>query len=161
MGLVVLMAVMFWLGHATARPKAPQQQPGQSLSDRTHVQPGVADPNRAAPPPSGDRIKGKYYLIIDRMKGLTDKDRLDAEAIIAYLKGHDTPATLAQLADKYWAVWSLTPFESPDSEQAKEFAKKIEDLGSAYRPPPGRTKYNFLQRRQVGAKLEPSYYRAP
>jgi hypothetical protein len=137
----------------------------------------VADANRAVPPRGGpsagssagspfpaphaspaERIAGKYYLIIDRMQGIAQKDRADAEAIITYLKEKGESATLNKLANRY-LVWSLRPFDSPRSPEAMEFARSIERLGQQYRPPRGRSKYTFSQHKP-GGELDPSYYRA-
>src|SRR5690606_11261104 len=89
------------------------------------------------------RISGKYYLIVDRMlPGLTQDSKLDAEAIIEWLKTKGHEATLAIMGTRY-VVLSSRPFDSMKSEQAKNFALTIDALGRSYRPQAPRSKYTF------------------
>jgi hypothetical protein len=96
------------------------------------------------------RVKGKYYLIIERTAHLTDADRLDAEAIADFCNKNNFPCGVVQYGTQSYAVWSLQPFDSSTSPEALDYAKKVEDLGKRYKPPPGRGIYKFKQEDKTG-----------
>lgn len=165
LGLVVLLGTMFWLGRITGSKASPagEAQEGSPVEWRQQDSP---QPQGAGPGAAGQeqpaRIAGMYYLIIDRMAtGLTESNRLDAEAIIEWLKtqGHD--ATIAQTRDRY-LVLSLKPFENPRSQEATDYAAVMDNLGKQYRAAPPRAQYTFSQtRRDASGRrvFDPSYYR--
>jgi len=157
MGLIVLLGVVFWLGRLTAKPGAPVEQAGLGPKGTGPVQLGGVDANasQSTTMPS-ERVKGKYYLIIDRMKDQTEQDYLDAQAIVEYCRANGQPATVERHGSRY-IVWSMTPFDSASSEEAMNFARRIEQLGREYEAPRGRNKYTFSQHR--GTQLDPSYAR--
>jgi hypothetical protein len=154
-GLVVSLLFVFFLGRYSVRTSGPAPATSDAAGGRdTSYHPG-ADPNAALNP--GERVKGKYYLIIDRMKGMTDDDKQDAVAIADYCQKCNYPCNVVKYGTQCYAVLSLKPFDSPGSREAMDYAKAIEDLGKKYKPPQGRSKYNFSQERS--GRLDPSFHK--
>jgi hypothetical protein len=171
LALVVLVAGGFALGRWSA-PGLPAAIPdGQSLREKTplgrHVL-GKANPvtpgdNAKAPPAPSARQKDKYYLVIQFLPGLSQKDMDNAARIAAFCDAHGEPATVARFthpgsAKQRYIVWSLRPFGEQDSPEALAYAQKIEDLGKQYmREAPEDGRYNFQQRKRAGASLTPQF----
>jgi hypothetical protein len=158
MGLIVLLGSAFWLGGRFGpRPTSGSPGTGDALADRVAYRPAAGEAN-ALP----KRIKGKYYLIVDRMPGVADKDQKDANAILDYLTTKGQPAVIVKVrperpgAPERFGVLSLTPFEDRESRDALDFARRIEELGKQYVHPPGCNKYTFSQSRQ--GRLDPSWH---
>jgi len=159
MGLVVLLGTMFWLGRITAG-RIDSSAPVATSETGADAPAGQGDSSRSSR--QATRISGKYYLIVDRMlPGLTQDSKLDAEAIIEWLKTKGHEATLAIMGTRY-VVLSSRPFDSMKSEQAKNFALTIDALGRSYRPQPPRSKYTFSQYRVDASgrrEFSPSWHR--
>ena len=150
MGLIAVLLGTFWLGRVTAARS-------NSALNPTPARGGGGDGNLTSGAGGGaapERVKGKWYLIIDRMAGRTDKDWDDAKAIVDYCQAHNEKATIVNLGTQCFAVWSLKPFDDPGSKEAMDYAKAISELGANYRG-----KYHFSQYSGTGAsrKLSPSY----
>ena len=151
LGAVVVLGGAFWLGRITShgRGEAPTEK---TMADNLPVRPGVVEAS------STPATKAKYYLVIERMlPGLTPENKADAEAVVKYL---DTKGIHARVSEanrgQLYVVMSTDPgFADPKSTEATKFAEDIEDMGKAYRPPPGRKKYSFIQHNKDG--LNPSY----
>jgi hypothetical protein len=157
LGMVALLALMYYVGRVSARPGAPLAGDGAGGSQTSGRPGGGVEANSA--PPASERVKGKYYLIIDHMQAMTDKDFQDAEAVQEYCRKNNYPCDIVKLGTKCYAVWSLKAFDSPDSREAVDYAKAVEDLGKKYRPPSGRSAYTFSQHNRAG-KLDHSFVRA-
>ncbi len=158
MGLVFALGMMFYLGRVTGR--APAVGGGEIAGGGAAAKAGAGEANWAEV--LAKWTKGKYYLIIDRMRGMTDKDKEDALAIAEYCRrnGHPCEAVVLNSQPPVYAVQSLEPFDGPTGPKNLEFAKVIEDLGKRYQPPPGRSKYTFSQKRRDGT-LDPSFLPPP
>ena len=151
MGLLAVLLGAFWLGRVTRPAAAP---PGEAPLRGGTVRPGGSDTG-TPPPAATEREKGKWYLVIQRLGGMTDKDWQDAEAIVDYCKRNNRPCDIVKWGTVCYAVWSLQPFPSPDSKEARDYAKGVEELGVKYKPPPGRLKYDFNQKRN--GKFDPTF----
>ena len=118
----------------------------------------LATPTNALAPAETVRQPGKYYLIIERLQGSTEKDKLDARAIVDYLrsKGKLAQVNFLQNGDRY-IICSLTGFASKTSKEAMDYAREIQELGKAYVPPKDRGKYSFSQNNRKG-EFDPSFY---
>jgi hypothetical protein len=158
MGLVFALGMMFYLGRITGR--TPAAGSGEVAGGSAAPRSGAGEANMAEV--LAKWTKGKYYLIIDRMGGMTEKDKEDALAIAEYCRknGHPCEAVILNGPKPVCAVQSLEPFESSTGPKNLEFARAIEDLGKRYQPSPGRTKYMFSQKRPDG-KLAPSFLPPP
>lgn len=157
MGLVALLFVSFWLGRKTYRPPTVPAANAPTFPGRTPLGGGAGDAN--VPPSPWE--KGKYYLIVDRMTGRTEKDLASARAIVDYLAKKGEPAQVGDFGPEgYYAVLSLKPFNSRTSKEAMDFAEAIMALGSKYVPPPGCDKYGFSQYRRGTRILDPSFHHA-
>ena len=95
----------------------------------------------------GQRIPGKYYLVIQGLLAAGDENEQKASGtkIVEFLAANGEKADVCyyQGTPKQWVVWSLQPFDSDTDDKAKEYAVKIEDLGKKFKAQGG--KYNFKQ----------------
>lgn len=101
------------------------------------------------------RISGKYYLVIQMLPGGTTTElHKEAWKIRDFCVANGKPADVQEVSKNYM-VWSLTPFDTPSPKDPKvqQYAQEIEDLGKKYVAQKGR--YNLMQRRSVGAPLDP------
>ena len=159
LGLVLALAGAFALGRATA-PASPVEKPGKTTAGTRQVK----GPVRGTRPPvtrNPRRVLGKYYLVIESLKGKGLKDRAEAERIAEFCKQNGEPADVQSMGTKY-IVWSLTGFDSPRSEAAIRHARFIQDnLGKEYFKPSENRIYKFLQMKD--GKFDPYYlpYRGP
>ncbi len=145
-GFIVLLVVAFWIGRTTA-PEGPAEQAGM----KAPYNPGVAvsgkEKKTTKTPPGAERIKGKYYLVIQGMMGDNDELEKEAHKIVKYCRRNGEPASVVRYTDprtgkKQLLVWSKTPFDSPNSTTAQQHAKTIEEMGKRYDGD-----YDFRQRR--------------
>jgi hypothetical protein len=119
-----------------------------------------AGPGDVAP---ADRVKGKYYLVIERLKGVSEKDWAEAKTIQTFLgerkyQGRPIVATIEKAGrnQDFYAIWTVSPgFDDPGSADAKAFALEVERLGREYSSKYGT--YRFQQRARPTAELSPSY----
>lgn len=167
--LVLLMVVVFALGRHSVR--LPENQASAPSSDQSTEQAGIARAPAAGgtsgvglpklPPPA--RVQGKYYLIVQVLRGKSDRDMETAQNIVKFLDEKGLPAdvgTFRSGGTEYYGVWSLTPFDSAKSSDAIAFAKRIDsELGPEYFKKYG--EYNFMQRKKRGGELEPYYVKPP
>jgi hypothetical protein len=139
--VVVVVALAFVAGRMTAKPAA------QAAAS---VAPPIPAPeeNSAGTGNNGslvdklpERVAGKYYLVIQKMKGDSQQDREDALKIATWLtKEKDEPAEVCQNSGrtKFFFVWSFKAMDSDKGQQADAYAKKIEELGQEYKRQFGR-----------------------
>lgn len=152
-GLLLLLVAAFWAGRATAPKTTEPFEAGVVPSYR----PDVLSPPTESPALPG-REKGKYYLIIERLKGSSDADLAEAQRIINFLAESGEPADIQTFrlgGKEFYGVWSLRRFDTEAGPQQVKFAERIEGLGRQYLRK-HRT-YRFQQRRRLEAELTPSY----
>ena len=127
-GFVVLLTLAFLAGRASVggfspRPKEGEQAPGQSA-----LKPGTGP---TAPAGKPARQEGKFYLIIETMKGATEQDKVEAFRIADFCTRMGEPADVQQYRTQY-IVWSLTPFAAPSGLANDKYAESVEKLGQKY-----------------------------
>jgi len=155
--LVALLVGAFWLGRTTAPApagpgmKAPYRP--QLVETGKPAEPGSAA-NTTATMNLPKRIAGKYYLVIESTGGSGDWHLEQARKIQKFCYENGEPSEVRQLGGKY-VVWSLTPFDSSSSEQARQHAQAIEKLGGTYFRTYG--SFRFQQRKKPDSPLEPLY----
>ena len=159
LGLVLALAGAFVLGRATA-PASPVEKPGKTTPGAGQVK---GTPREARRPVTRmpQRVSGKYYLVIESLKGKSAKDLAEAKRIAEFCKQNGEPAEVRSMGTRY-IVWSLTAFDSPRSEAAIRHARSIQDnLGKEYFNPAKNRNYKFLQMKD--GKFDPYYlpYREP
>ena len=155
-GILAAMLVFFigrWtVGDGPGTPKPTLNQPDQN----TH-RAGTSSNTLISGPI--DRIPGKNYLVIESLRGHSDADYREAEQIVAFCDHHGHPAEVTEfeLTDggRCWGIWSLKPFDNPNSSQARAYAKAIEELGQKYFEL-YRT-YRFQQRTHPGGEFQPLF----
>ncbi|HUU58541.1 MAG TPA: hypothetical protein VMZ50_03270 [Phycisphaerae bacterium] len=153
-GLLVLLAAAFWVGRATAPPGTAQAAGLGGPGNAGKQQP--PDNTKTTLPPS-NWVPGKYYLIIQQLKGLTPQDRTDADKIVDFCETNGVYADVAQRGS-HFIVLSYEPYESGQSTEGWQYARKVEELGRKYMTDGG-GRYNFGQRRN--GKLDPWFIRFP
>ena len=152
-GLLLLLVAAFWAGRATAPKTAEPFEAGVVPPYR----PDVLSPPIERPALPG-REKGKYYLIIERLKDSSDADLAEAQRIVNFLAESGEPADIQTFrlgGKEFYGVWSLRPFDTETGPEQVKFAERIEGLGRQYLRE-HRT-YRFQQRRRLEAELTPSY----
>jgi hypothetical protein len=155
---VLLIVAVFVLGllarRSSSSPKPPPVgragNPDVSLRATIGPERGELPPagieNRAGLPPGEPMLaKGKYYLVVQGMMGITERHRADAEAVAAYLnaKGEPVAVTVFPGPPRQYIVVSLRGFDRADSPDAQAYVKAIEEQGKLYRSQGGR--YDFRQ----------------
>jgi len=130
---IVLMIATFIVGFTAGRFTAPRMH-----AEQTPV-----------------RTPGKYYLVIQEFTGNTDADQQDAFAIQAFCKKMGYPADVREYKETGLVVLSFEPFDSPSTDEAIQFARKIEKLGLAYQILGG--KYRFQQPRTANGSIAPHF----
>ncbi len=159
-GLIVLLIAAFWLGRVTG-PDSPSDPGSGGLPPVNTEVLNIAGetPNSSVPKPAvSSRILGKHYLVIESLAGFSDTDRADAGKIVGFLASQGEKADIGKTTvagKQVYVIWSLRPMDSPTSDEAVNFAEKIESLGKQYQVQFG--KYRFQQRRSPTANLEPYY----
>ena len=134
-GILLLIITAFVLGRITASSVAPPVKTGQSVVKRQ---------------------VGKYYMVIETLDGKTRQARAEADRIVKFCGENGEPAQV-QLLGKNLIVWSLTPFDSPKSEEVRAHALHVQnELGAKYARK-YTSKYKFNQPEQNG-KLVPIMY---
>ncbi len=136
-GLCVLLSVAFLVGRVTG-----------TAGGETAVQAGVTDGGGEAA--GGEqagvqrvaREAGKYYLVIQTVKGQGPEQIQDAHRIAQWATQKGYPAEVFQL-ERDLIVWSTRPFASPRADDARAFAEQVHRLGKQYREQGGQ--YNFSQ----------------
>jgi hypothetical protein len=135
-GLLVLLALAFVIGRATARPAgtAPQmpggvQPAGEDTTGRVVPVPG---PGRQPPGPplagGATRQKGLCYLVIQSDAATRD----DADDILRFLRDQRIATTVDRARDGKWTVRDLQGFADAKSQEADAYRARIEQLGREY-----------------------------
>lgn len=144
-GLVILLIAVFFAGRLSASkevppgPIVPQTAGTGSMEGTNAVATAVDNAEKVGP-----RTIGKYYLVIQGIPGKTPEHYQDAQAIVAFLKENQVPASVHELRESY-IVWSEDPMDKADDKAALDYARKIEDLGKKYKDK-AEGKYNFSQK---------------
>jgi hypothetical protein len=148
-----------WSGPAASGPLADKIPVGRHVVRAK----GAGQGKAPVSPPGGQRQSGKYYLVIQSLGGVAQKDLAAAGQIVAFCKAQGEGATIARYTDRAgrqrYVVWSLKPFDSANAKGVQEYALAVEELGRKYLQAGGR--YNFQQRVRAGAKLDPLLLPAP
>jgi len=152
-GLVLLLAVTFWLGRLSVGAGGPGTIKAAANA------PGGTEASRGTKPPQ--RQRGKYYLVIQAMEGMSAADRAKAKELAEYCTAHGENAsemihTHSATGRERWIVLSYTAFDQPDSPEAINHAKIIELMGKGYAKKYNST-YDFRQPRDVAGKIKPWY----
>lgn len=171
-GLLLALLLAAWIGYALGGGSSQEPNPdatGGSLKQKTPVGSHVTarkggaskagvGASKGLPTGAASRVKGKYYLIVQRLGGSARKDKAEADRIAGWLAGQGEPATVELFemgGKKYYIVWSLRGFDRPTDDDAQQFGKRIEGLGKKYFSE--YKTYNFLQRNK--GKYDPWYIR--
>jgi hypothetical protein len=163
LGLVALLAGAFALGYWSGSGRAENGEGAAgTMSQRTqfgkHVlggaPPGRADGSATKPAGTGsNRQKGKWYLVIQGLAGVSGADLDEAARIVAYCSAKGEPATVARYTSRQsgkqrYIVWSLKGHDSSTSEEAKKHGMSIEGIGKEYFDK--YKTYDFRQRKTDG-----------
>lgn len=160
----VLLVAAFVIGRVTAPPAAVpsggEASDGNALAGTgTPPPPLNLSPAHKPDPPvattSGQRDPGRYYLIIESLKGKSQDDFREAERILDFCRSRDIPADMVLMGDRL-AIWSLLGFRSDTSPEALRHARQVEDIGKEYFKE-HRT-YKFLQRKSENGPFNPYFY---
>ncbi len=133
--LVLVIAAAFMLGRKTAQPSAPVTDSlDAALNTDLMGDAGNASASEAAGSSAGGvRQTGKWYLVIQELKGNSPQDQAEAWRIVDFCKQHGEYADVVEFPRrKKVAVWSLTGFDSGSSDGALEHAGLIENVGKLY-----------------------------
>ena len=146
--LVLALAGMFALGRMSAGAAQSQRPPvnteasgnetdeSQASAGGETVKANGEKETAATAPAPVERIKGKFYLVIQQVGDATSENWSDADKIVKYCEQNGEKATVAKITDSHgrqkYIVWSLVPFDSPGQEKAREHAKIIESMGKRY-----------------------------
>lgn len=152
--LIIMVFVLGLLakGASSPKPQAPARGGAQDVSLRATIgpeRPDVPAGGETARPgiPAGEPmlVKGKYYLVVQGLMGITERHRADAEAVAAYLNAKGEPVTVTVFPGppRQYIVVSLRGFERADSPDAQAYVRAIEEQGKLYRSQGGR--YDFRQ----------------
>lgn len=142
--LLLSMLVIGWKWGAASAPS-----PREAAPYRPDVL-GKKDLSRTTTkPPAPKRVDGKYYMLIQATDGITPDHLAEAQRIAAFCNEANLPADIGVIRElKQYIVWSLTGFDSADSQEAKEYAERIKALGQNYKAKYGT--YEFRQADPVG-----------
>ena len=171
--LVVVLFGAVALGRLTAGAGRPAGESGGNLPGILDAGKGEGEQRKAPAPKApqagqktvpakaqtpaapATRIVGKYYLVIQTLRGgLTTELEKEAFKIRDFCVANGKPADVQEQNGNY-IVWSLTPLDSPSAKDPKvqQYAQEIEELGRKYASQGGR--YNLMQRRSAGGPLDP------
>ncbi len=165
-GLVLVLIAAVWIAYAAGSgssatvPAGPGKMAGKVLPGKHVLGNGSGKGKAPAASPSG-RVPGKYYLVVQALGGIDNKDLAEAGRIATWCKENGEQVTVAKYthpnsARKRYIVWSLRPFDSRFGEEAEAFGKKVEALGKRYFAK--HKTYDFRQRTSTG-KLDPWFER--
>lgn len=160
-GLAIVLVVAFVLGRATVgslTPAGDAPQATPAIDEVAAYDVGGSPQAPLAFPADEPRVSGRYYLVIQGMRGMTAEHRQAADEIVAYLRGEGVPAEVGTYSGKprQYVVWSLTGFDASDSPEALGYVGYIEELGQRYKARGGR--YEFSHRDREG-RLKPWFQR--
>ena len=157
---VVLMIAVFIVGFIAGRftaprPRAPQEQRLVVVDGRP------AEAQLDGGLPTGTRVEGMHYLIIQELAGSGPEDLREAWDIRNFCEEYDYPADVRTYTRpsgrEVYIVLSFQPFESAVGDDADAFVEKVEQLGRTYEEQGGR--YRFQQRLTPSGPLQPHFVR--
>lgn len=145
-GLLVVLGLAFMAGRMTAGGMKSESPVGPITGGNAPEGSGSTDTTAGTGETTkvGNRIVGKYYLVIQGIPGKTPEHYQDAQEIVDFLKENDVRASIHELSQSY-IVWSEEPMDRPDDKKALDYVRKIEDLGDKYKEK-AKGKYNFSQK---------------
>ncbi len=154
----VLLLLAFGLGRLTSGRSGttPENQAGPPVEGKEIR--SVVGSDAPETSQSGRRNPDRFFLIIETLRGNGDADKAEADRIIKFCQAQGMPADMVemQMGDKNRvAVWSLQGFRFQTSEEALEFARKVEETGLAYFKK--YKTYKFQQRRRRDGSLRPFF----
>lgn len=169
-GVLVLLLGAFLVGRQTASgvrtaSLGPEdlRPPTKRDRDATKKGPAQGPPAKVAKdakkpaPTTGALQKGKFYLVIQHLRGSERDVRDDGGKIVKFCTANGVPAKIMQKRQSsgkvlYW-IWSLQPFDNanPTNPAALLHAEKIDALGERYFRQYG--KYRLTQRENGAIKL--------
>jgi hypothetical protein len=140
--LLVLLIGSFWLGWVGGKRSGQAVTAGGGdVPYKPGVAAGLGDREKAAAAAAAmanaPRQKGKFYLVVQSLAAAGEAERVEGTRICQYLEEQGHAARLATYkhpttgAARY-IVWSMKPFDSPGSDEAKAYARQVEDLGKTY-----------------------------
>lgn len=125
--------------------------------------PVLGNEKKDAPPVvvKPERLKGKYYLVIQAFTSNTPKDMQEARRIVEFCGETGEPADVAIFNNRrtgkpFVAVWSLTPYDTndaSDTEKARKQAEVVESAGRKYFAK--HQTYKFQQMRDAKGRIVP------
>lgn len=142
-GLIVVLIAAVWIAYAVgtgSQTKTPPPGPG-SMAGKVpagkHVLGGTDGQSGTPAVSASGRLKGKYYLVIQALAGIEEKDLAEAGRISSWCKANGEQVTIAKYthrnsSKKRYIVWSLRPFDSRSGQDALTYAKTVEALGKKY-----------------------------
>lgn len=159
-GLVVVLLATFLIGRVTA----PRQVAATETPQGVPVKPDVLNTagqgqQTGTPPAPSELVKGKFYLVVQDLRGNTEAMKDEALKIADFCKGNGKPAKVIIYGNRTYMVWSTVPFNSQNDAAAKAHAQEIEELGKKYRAQGG--KYDFMQRKSRTGPLDPMVIKQP
>jgi len=163
-GLVVVLVAAVWIAYAvgtgsqTTVPATPGPMAGK-VPVGQHVLGGSSGQPGAPVVSTSGRVQGKYYLVVQALVGVDQKDLAEAGRIATWCKENGENVTVAKYTHpnsrkQRYIVWSLRPFDSSSGNKTNAFARKMEALGKKYFKK-YRT-YDFRQQMASG-KFDPWY----
>jgi hypothetical protein len=165
--LLVLLALMFFLGRKSVAPAGPSQASAPSVKGDLEKAGGLSGtagqgagkvwPGEAVRP---KRETGKYYLVIQQLPDESEASKSEGDKIAEFCQSKNQPAEVVTLetpstGKRFLAVWSLTGLDSSNSKEARDYAAVIEKMGEEYFAK--HKTYSFQQRRRAGGPLEPYF----
>jgi len=149
-GLVVLLLAAFWLGRATGgTAQGPQKAGIGDTSGEGASRVGAVKEESELP----RRIAGRYYMVIQDLKGNDRATREEAHRIAKFCVDNGEPVTVNINEEGSIVVWSLKPFRKDDTEGTRNYAGLVEELGKRYFRE--YHTYDFRQPRQIGGGISP------
>jgi len=162
-GVLVLLVVSFTLGRWTAGPRQPE--PAAKGTEEQPLKPGQVPPMKASPlpkvtprPQASLLETGKYYLVIQTMRGIKPAELSDARKIEKFCNDKGVPATVVTYTPRgrtpRYMVWSRKPFRLAETlgQEAGKHAELVENLGTQYFSAYGG--YKFSQSRNPRGQVE-------
>ena len=153
--MIAVFIVGFIAGRLTApRPRAPQEQRSVVVANGAPAQAQLD-----AGLPTGTRVEGMHYLIIQELEGSSPEDLREAWDIRNFCEEYAHPADVRQYTKpsgrEVYIVLSFQPFESPVGDEAEAFVEGVEQLGRTYEEQGGR--YRFQQRLTPSGPAQPHF----
>jgi hypothetical protein len=149
-GVIVLLAVTFWLGQFSAGYVTASADDAAALADDV-LSAGRQETLLAQP----TREVGKYYMVIQDLQRSANPLE-EGQRIVEFLAGREEAAEVIEYGDRY-VVWSFEAFDTTTGPGIEKYALWIEKIGDLYFEK--HETHSFRQRRRDG-RLDPLMLRA-